>query len=306
MRQDSGVDRREREPEAEAADHQGDVGRRVLEAVDAPAGHQEETGRRHRHAHGGHRACAAGAGEVAAHDRADGERDQEADQDQRRHELRGAVGRGAGEDGDVDQGRDQGRADEEADHDGAPRRHLAQRSARDQRCGSRGGGAATKATAPHAATRRYQRPRSEKTWIAGRRSRTRGSRRPERWRGSRAPLRSASRELRTQPARSTIGRLAVAERTRNSRNATMATAPTGVSQRRRPTNGRKNSPQVRSVTSSVGWMKTRPPKSRASASSRGLPQSEAAWRRFGAGRRVAVAAPARRMARAQRPGRRPG
>ena len=77
---------------------------------------------------------AAGPHEVAADDRADRQRDEEADQHQGSHQLGGAVRRRPGVDRDVDQCRDQRRADEEAHQDRAPRRRLAERAGRNQRC----------------------------------------------------------------------------------------------------------------------------------------------------------------------------
>ncbi len=124
----------------------------------------------------------------------------------------------------------------------------------------------TNATAATAEPRRYQSPRSEKTWIFG--SAVANARiTPARAAARNSdPTRSASRVVRAHPGRSTSGRAAVAQRTTRSSAATIARLPTGVSQRPSPTYGMNSCPQVRSRNSSAGWIIVKAPAPRLTTS----------------------------------------
>ena len=159
-REQGGVDRREREAEAEPADDERDVGDRLLERGQPPAGHQHEPGRRHQHPDRRDDAGGEEADQVAARDRADRQGDQEAHQHERGGQLVVGVDGRPREERDVDERGDEAaptkKLTSSAPHAGVRR----ERAARHQRVrgaayvpGERGGGDDRAEEVPPAARR---------------------------------------------------------------------------------------------------------------------------------------------------------
>ena len=296
-----GVDRGEREPEAEAAEHQRRRSATAcVEAGQAPAASSSTkptaastipaavtTPARQRCGSGSRRARApTGSATRKPH------------QHQRGDQLGVGVDRGPGEDRDVDQRGDQRRADEEADQQRAPGRAYARSAPRGHQRGRRRGAGAAR-TRPRRAPPTEQVPAApvgEDLRPRGRRWRRPGSRRPARAASSSAPTQvGLARATAPQPRRSTSGRRAVRQRTtKQQRQRRIAASPTGVSQRPSPANGTKSGPHGEVAQSAAGGWTQRPAR-RATRVSASSSAARARSRRAGAGRRSGAA---RRPARA--------
>ena len=277
-----------------------EVGDRLLDRGEPPAGHQHEAGRRHQHPDRGDDAGGEEADQVAADDGADRQREQEADQHERGGQLVVGVDRRAREQRDVDERGDQRGADEEADQQRAPGRRTTQGAARHERVGGAayvpgegGGGDDGAEEVPPAAGRE-----DLDLGVGG----GEGEDHAAEGEGEEQRADEVGLDQHAHPAAEVEQRARARTSTRRASSTSAATvmAPIGVSQRPSPANGMKSRPQVRSRISPDGRRNTTAPPAKV-ASRRSTPTTSGASRAAASGGRSTPGARARMAAARTRP-----